>query len=77
MMNRMMAACHAEGLSASDSSGRFKIPLGVVKRWERGELRPPAWVERMVTDALADERKQRYLKSRRGRTGPVRLGWKR
>ena len=78
MMNRMMAECRAAGLSASDVSSRFKIPAGVVTRWERGELRPPAWVERMVRDFLADERRKNHLKATRGKnTSAVRQGWKR
>lgn len=78
MMNHMMAECRAAGLSASDVSSRFKIPAGVVTRWERGELRPPAWVERMVRDFLADERRKNHLKSRRGQSAiNVRQGWKR
>ncbi len=78
MMKRMMAECRAAGLSASDVSSRFKIPAGVVTRWERGELRPPAWVESMVRNFLADERRKNHLKSRRGQgTANVRQGWKR
>ena len=78
MMNRMMAECRAAGLSASDVSSRFKIPAGVVSRWERGELRPPAWVESMVRDFLADERRKNYAKSRRGQSAVgARRGWKR
>ena len=78
MMNRMMAECRAAGLSASDVGSRFKIPAGVVSRWERGELRPPAWVERMIRDFLADERRKHYMKGRRGQ-GAANLtqGWKR
>ncbi|MBE6095876.1 MAG: hypothetical protein E7199_10585 [Schwartzia succinivorans] len=77
MMNRMMAECRAAGLSASDVSSRFKIPAGVVSRWERGELRPPAWVESMVRSFLADERRKNYEKSRRGQAAGTRRGWKR
>ena len=80
MMNRMMATCRAAGMSASDISSRFRIPAGIVSRWERGELKPPAWVERMVFDFLADERKKQYRKGRRqsgsGR-GAAPSGWKR
>ena len=79
MMNRMMATCRAAGMSASDISSRFRIPAGVVSRWERGELVPPAWVERMVFDFLADERKIQYRKRRgqRGGRRPMPSGWKR
>lgn len=78
MMNRIMAECRAAGVSASDIGSRFKIPAGVVTRWERGELRPPAWVERMVRDFLAEERRKNYLKGRRGQNSlNVRQGWKR
>ena len=77
MMNRMMAECRAAGLSASDVSSRFKIPAGVVSRWERGELRPPAGVESMVRSFLADERRKNYLKGRRGQNAGPQRGWKR
>lgn len=78
MMNRMMAECRAAGFSAADVSSRFKIPAGVVSRWERGELRPPAWVESMVRNFLADERRKNYAKSRRGQAAVgTKRGWKR
>lgn len=64
MMNRMMAACRAAGMTASDVASRFKIPAGVVSRWEKGTLLPPAWVERMVFDELRAERRRAYKKSR-------------
>ena len=78
MMNRMMAECRAAGFSAADIGSRFKIPAGVVSRWERGELRPPAWVERMIRDFLADERRKNYMKGRRGQgAANLKQGWKR
>ena len=78
MMNRMMAECRAAGFSAADIGSRFKIPAGVVSRWERGELRPPAWIESKVRDFLADERRKNHLKSCRGQSGVnMRQGWKR
>ena len=78
MMNRMMAECRAAGFSAADIGSRFKIPAGVVSRWERGKLRPPAWIESKVRDFLADERRKNHLKACRGQSGAnVRQGWKR
>ncbi len=78
MMNRITQYRMQAGLSPADVSRILRIPSGIVDRWERGELKPPAWVESMLFDRIQREKKQDLQKRQRTRmTGPnTRQRWR-
>ncbi len=78
MMNRITQYRLQAGLSPSDVSRILKIPSGIVDRWERGELKPPAWVESLLFDRIQRDRRQELAKRQRTRmAGPaLRRGWR-
>ena len=52
IVNRITQYRMAAGLSPADISSMFKIPYGIVQKWERGELKPPAWAENQIITKL-------------------------
>ncbi len=78
MMNRITQYRLQAGLSPADVSRLLKIPSGIVDRWERGELKPPAWVESMLYDRIQRDRRQAFRKKQRTRmAGPNTCrGWR-
>ena len=55
MANRITMYRMQAGWSPDDLSRLFKIPPHTVKRWERGELTPPAWVEQLIRRRMETE----------------------
>lgn len=48
----------AADLTQAELARRFKIPLGTIAHWEKGDRKPPAWAEKLLIEAInriADE----------------------
>lgn len=52
IVNRITQYRMAAGLSPADISSMFKIPYQIVQKWEKGELKPPAWAEQQIITKL-------------------------
>ena len=48
----------AAGLTQKQFSDFFEIPIDVVKSWDAGRRRPPAWAERLIVRELERIRKE-------------------
>lgn len=40
------------GLTQKQFSDMFEIPLDVVKSWDAGRRKPPAWAEKLIVEKL-------------------------
>ncbi len=40
------------GLTQSQFSDMFEIPLDVVKSWDSGRRKPPGWAEKLIIEKL-------------------------
>ena len=52
IVNRITQCRIAAGLTPAEISNMFKIPYNVVQKWEKGELKPPAWAEQQIVNKL-------------------------
>ena len=57
MENRIKSARIAAGLTQSEMSKRFGIPLATIKRWDSGVSIPPEWAARLLLEKLEEEKK--------------------
>ena len=60
MLNAVQLASRQDGVSAADISRTFQIPMKTVQSWEKGDKRPPAWVESKITSYVQQLRRDRY-----------------
>lgn len=51
-MNRIKEARLAAGLTQKEMSAQFEIPLRTIEDWERGNRKPPAYVEKLIIEKL-------------------------
>ena len=42
----------AAGLNQKEFSDLFEIPIDVVKSWDSGRRKPPAWAEKLIIEKL-------------------------
>jgi DNA-binding transcriptional regulator YiaG len=42
----------AAGLSRTEMSRRFEIPLRTLEAWDAGDRTPPAWAEKLIVEKL-------------------------
>ncbi len=42
----------AAGLTQKQFSDLFEIPIDVVKSWDSGRRKPPAWAEKLIIEKL-------------------------
>lgn len=53
MAQVMIKECRkAAGLTQAQFSEIFEIPIDVVKSWDSGRRKPPAWVEKLIIKEL-------------------------
>jgi len=64
-MNRVTQYRLQAGWSPSDISSIFRIPYGIVNKWEHGELTPPAWIEERIRARAMTAQKERVAKKSR------------
>lgn len=73
MMNRVTQYRIQAGWSPNELSSIFKVPAGIVNKWEHGELEPPAWIEERIRAKMMEEQKKRFSKKKR-RPNPLTSG---
>lgn len=49
----------AAGLTQQQFSDLFEIPIDVVKSWDAGRRKPPAWAEKLIIEKLEQIKKGR------------------
>ena len=54
MENRIKSARLAAGLTQSEMSKRFEIPLDTIKKWDSGAYNPPEWAAKLLLDKLQE-----------------------
>lgn len=54
MENRIKSARIAAGLTQSEMSERFEIPLDTIKKWDAGAYKPPEWAAKLLLEKLQD-----------------------
>ena len=64
-MNRVTQYRIQAGWSPNELSSIFKVPAGIVNKWEHGELEPPAWIEERIRAKMMEEQKKRFSKKKR------------
>lgn len=42
----------AAGLNQKEFSDLFEIPIDVIKSWDSGRRKPPAWAEKLIIEKL-------------------------
>jgi DNA-binding transcriptional regulator YiaG len=48
----------AAGLSRSEMSRRFEIPIRTLEDWDAGKMKPPAWAEKLIIEKLEAMKKE-------------------
>ncbi|CCY10337.1 dNA-binding helix-turn-helix protein [Clostridium sp. CAG:81] len=54
MENRIKSARIAAGLTQSEMSKRFEIPLDTIKKWDSGAYKPPEWAAKLLLEKLQE-----------------------
>ena len=54
MENRIKSARIAAGLTQSEMSKRFEIPLDTIKKWDSGACKPPEWAATLLVERLQE-----------------------
>lgn len=54
MENRIKSARIAAGLTQSEMSKRFEIPLDTIKKWDSGTYKPPEWAAKLLLEKLQE-----------------------
>ena len=54
MENRIKSARIADGLTQSEMSKRFEIPLDTIKKWDSGAYKPPEWAAKLLLEKLQE-----------------------
>lgn len=57
MENRIKSARLAAGLTQSEMSKRFEIPLDTIKKWDSGAYNPPEWAAKLLLEKLQEVKK--------------------
>ena len=57
MENEIKKARLAAGLTQSEMSKRFEIPLDTIKKWDSGAANPPVWAAKLLLEKLQEAKK--------------------